>query len=281
MDNTTRQLILSYLADIRDRYSACKLRLDKLEGFSEKRLKITRDKYGREYYYIFEPEYKRFIYSGSAEKDEIRNIKEAHFLTHLANELEREIRIFERTLQQSRAVESHDIDMRLKKAYRGAQVSITGNTSEAAVKWKESMEHYKSTFEPFRPEELIHKTRDGTYVRSKSEALIYNYFLDIGVVFVYELPLRIDYYGKKTLLLPDFTILSEIDFKTVKYLEQQGLMNDPKYRNKFNDSVFKYWINGYIPERDVFFTFDLPNGGFDDSPVRNIIRTYIRPFNNN
>ena len=102
------------------------------------------------------------------------------------------------------------------------------------------------------------------------------YLLELGVTFVYELPLRIKIGDKDGLLLPDFTILSERDYKTVLYLEHQGMMSVSKYRTKFNDTVYKYWLNNYLPERDVFFTFDSPNGGFDDTPVRSIVQMYIK-----
>ena len=113
-------------------------------------------------------------------------------------------------------------------------------------------------------------------VRSKSEALIYNYFLDLGITFIYELPLEIKYGYKGRLLLPDFTIHSEIDLRRIIYLEHQGMMSNTQYRSKFNETIYKYWLNNYIPERDVFFTFDLPNGGFDDTPVKSIINRHIR-----
>ena len=138
------------------------------------------------------------------------------------------------------------------------------------------MENYKASFPPYRPQELIHPTHDGTMVRSKSEALIYNYLLDMGVTFIYELPLRITYNGKQSLLLPDFTILSEDDYKTVIFIEHQGMMSTPFYRDKFNESVYKYWLNNYIAERDVFFTFDSPNGTLDDRPIRDIIFRRVR-----
>ena len=57
-------------------------------------------------------------------------------------------------------------------------------------------------------------------------------------------------------------------------------MDSNNYRNKFNESVYKYWSNNYIPECDVFFTFDLPNGGFDDSPIKSIVDRHIRPNHN-
>ena len=277
MDNAVRHCLNSYLKEISDRYDTEKTRMEYLSEYTSKRLKVTTDKAGREYYYIFDPEKAAFKYAGTCNDEEVRKIKQAHFLKLMTIELLREKQLIENILRKTRGTGYTDIDEKLRKAYKGAQISNIGCGSAKAAEWKQSMEQYKSTFPPFRPEELIVTTRDGTRVRSRGEALIYNYLLDIGITFVYELPLRINYDGKRSLLLPDFTILSEVDFETVIYIEHQGMMNTPKYRNKFNDAVFKYWLNNYIPERDVFFTFDLPNGGFDDAPVKDIVRRHIRP----
>ena len=278
MDRATRHCLQSYLDDITNRYNTEKARLEQLNDYSAKRLKVTHDKDGRSYYSIYDPEKNAFVYAGKCRNEEIAKIKQAHYLKLMVDELRRERLLIERTISMSHDLDHEAIEKKMKKAYRGSFIPGTMLSAGKESEWKESMDQYKANFEPFMPEELIHRTRDGTYVRSKSEALIYNDLLELGVTFIYELPLRITYYHKKTLLLPDFTILSEIDFESVIYIEHQGMMNTPSYRNKFNESVYKYWLNGYLPERDVFFTFDSPNGGFDDTPVKSIIRKHVKPL---
>ena len=278
MRKSSRIELQTYMQDLREQLARQRNQLSQIENNVSKKLKMRCHSNGRNYYFIRDTPGEKYIYAGKSSNPKVRSIQEAHFLHRSVCELEREIRIIEKMLEQSRYEGYESVDRMLSPAYRGA-VPTAIDQASAAVEWKRSMEAYKKTFPPFRPEELIHKTRDGTYVRSKGEALIYNYLLDIGVVFVYELPLRIRLGSKNSLLLPDFTLLSEIDYKTVIYIEHQGMMSTPKYREKFNDSVYKYWLNGYLPERDVFFTFDLPNGGFDDRPISNIIRHSVRPYN--
>ena len=70
-------------------------------------------------------------------------------------------------------------------------------------------------------------------------------------------------------------ILTDIRTASVVYIEHQGMMSIPKYRNKFNETVFKYWSNDLMPERDVFFTFDSPDGGFDDTPIKDIVTNKV------
>ena len=277
MNSRCRYELIVYLKEIKSRYKNEIAKLEQLKEFSARKLRLTHDRDGKEYYYILDPEKKKYRYLGNSLNKDVQKIKEAHYLQLSVRELQREIRLIENVLSWSRCVDYEDINRKLSHAYKWSNVSFSTNVSTAAREWKLSMEEYKKTIPVYKPEELIHKTRDGTYVRSKGEALIYNYLLDIGATFVYELPLKIRLGHKVFHIWPDFTILSEIDYETVIYIEHQGKMNDAGYREQFKERVYRYWINNYLPERDVFFTFDLPNGGFDDAPISSIIQRFIRP----
>lgn len=276
MDNIIRSMLSSYLKDLRIRCKNEERRLDRLAGYETKRLRLTRTYNSTNYYSVFIPEQGSYRYLGSERNNEVCKIKEAHYLKCSVSDLTSEIHQVEQFLYKSKGISYDDINARLPKVYRNACVSYAKSSLDMARDWKENMERYKASFPPYRPEELIHRTHDNTLVRSKGEALIYNYLLELGVTFVYELPLTIKMGDKNGLLLPDFSMLSERDYKTVFYLEHQGMMNVPKYRAKFNDTLYKYWLNNYMPERDVFFTFDSPNGAFDDTPVRSIVQRYIK-----
>ena len=280
MNKKLRYDLSSHLEELRNQYEKQSKQFQQLEEFSTRHLKARYRSNGYSYFYVFNPNKSKYSYLGTINSEEVCKIKKAHFLKLSTSSLQKEIKLIETFLNKSGDVDFEAINNKLSKVYRIAAPINHISESDLASKWKDNMEEYKATFPPFRPEELIHRTQDGQYVRSKGEALIYNYLLYLGVVFVYELPLVIRKGFKDSLLLPDFTILSEIDCKSVIYIEHQGKMDSNNYRNKFNESVYKYWSNNYIPERDVFFTFDLPNGGFDDSPIKSIVDRHIRPNHN-
>ena len=274
MDIALKGEIAEYRHELCERLERESRRLKQLDGYGSRKLKIMQ-KEKKRYYSTVEFDGK-VVYLGNDDNREVKKIKEAHFLQASLKELKHEITLLDQLLCKSRDISYGSINNSLRKAYRGAEVQSLQNKSDIAREWKAFAEYEKSLHPPFMPERLIHKTHDGTMVRSKSEALIYNTLLELGVTFVYELPIRIRVGNKDFWLLPDFTILSERDYKTVIYLEHQGMMSTQQYRDKFNDTVYKYWTNGYLPERDVFFTFDLPNGGFDDVPIKDIIHRHIR-----
>lgn len=276
MDRNTRYTLTSYLGEIKSRCNREQQRLSQLSGYENKRLKVTKSRSGNIYYYIYSPDSDRYVYSRKSDSPEVLKIKEAHYLDRSVKELRREIKMIENVLRSCKGISYADINMKLGKAYKDAKVAQPTAHSLQLSNWKKEMESVKASYPPYRPHELIQPTNDGTMVRSKSEAFIYNYLLDQGITFIYELPLKIKHWYKGDMLLPDFTIHSEIDMQKIIYLEHQGMMDSESYRQKYVNSVCKYWLNGYIPERDVFFTFDLPNGGFDGTPVKNIIRQHIR-----
>ena len=74
-------------------------------------------------------------------------------------------------------------------------------------------------------------TLKGDYVRSKAEVIIANELYHANVFYVYEKPLT--FAGCKYTLLPDFTLRTPKTGKTV-YWEHCGLMDDDKYRSKWD-----------------------------------------------
>jgi hypothetical protein len=110
-------------------------------------------------------------------------------------------------------------------------------------------------------------------VRSKSEASIYNLLLRMGITFVYELPTK----TRTKTRFPDFSILSEVDYKTVILIEHQGMMGETEYKERFNDRVYDYLRAGYISCINIFYTFDSIDGSVNTNPILDIINLKIRP----
>ena len=89
---------------------------------------------------------------------------------------------------------------------------------------------------------------------------------------MYELPLK----GPNRTFYPDFTILSEIDYKTEVRIEHQGMYDKDDYRDRSEAREYDYWSNGFLPARDVYFTFDDNKGGFDIGPILEILKSRVR-----
>jgi hypothetical protein len=95
---------------------------------------------------------------------------------------------------------------------------------------------------PYRPEGLIHRTTDGTGVRSKSEVIVYDVLDALGLSVQYEEPL----FGKsgdpRDFRLPDFTVHER---GRTWYWEHLGMLETAKYRDDWADKIRWYQANGY------------------------------------
>lgn len=90
---------------------------------------------------------------------------------------------------------------------------------------------------------LIHMTRKGIAVRSKSEVIIADLLYSKGIDFEYERPLDLD--GDRK--LPDFTI-ADSDTGETFYWEHLGMLQRPSYRRKWEAKQAWYTAHGILDE---------------------------------
>lgn len=268
------QKVLNSLIQIQERQNA---RLKELEEYGGLNLKVDGISAGRAYYSVSKTNASRgtrkYKYLGKEPNDTVRRVKEVKHLEKALKILGKNIYVLEKVIAEVKPVDRDSVDQMLPAVYRKAVLAAPAQKDPRAVHWKKQAEAYKATFEPYHPEELIHPTDDGTMVRSKSEALIYNFLLRLGITFVYELPVK----TRTRTRFPDFTLLSEVDYKTVILIEHQGMMNEPEYRDRFRDRVYDYLKANYISGINIYYTFDSIDGSVNMMPILDIIKLKIRP----
>lgn len=115
----------------------------------------------------------------------------------------------------------------------------------------------------FLQEGLIHRTKNGRAVRSKSEVIIGNELTNADILWEYEVPLTLD--GRTR--YPDFTIEDDVSGRTY-YWEHLGLLHRDDYKQGWEVKLAWYEKNGVLrPETGagekgtLIITRDQPNGG--------------------
>lgn len=266
--------ILHYLTDIEKQQS---MRLSSLKKYDDLLLKEQKRSSGKAYYSSYKGAGAdgkiRYKYLGDTANKDVLGIKEVHHLRKSLSILGKNIDLLKYILKTLEDVSTEHVNEKLPAVYRTSDFRQEMSLNRIAAEWKKSREAYKATFPPYRPEELTVPTYDSKMVRSKSEALIYNFFLGLGLTFVYELPLE----TKVRTFYPDFTILSEIDYRSIYRIEHQGMMDDEGYSERFKLKVTDYLRAGYVQGINIFYTFDFYEGGVDVEPIMDIIRLKIRP----
>lgn len=271
MENKLLIDINHYLGQLKKIHDSQQLRLSELTDYSQMLLKPVLKRNGNVYYGAYKSGEKKIRYVGNNSNPEVALIRESRYLSQSIKTIEFDIALIDGFLAKYESISFGSVNMKLPKTYRSESFR-TEIRNNVAKEWKQQAEAYKATFKPFKPEELIHRTIDGNMVRSKSEALIYNCLLESGYTFVYELPVE----GLSRFFYPDFTILSEIDYKTEIRIEHQGMYSKNDYRDRSEAREYDYWSNGFLPARDVYFTFDDYRGGFDIGPILEILKSRVR-----
>jgi hypothetical protein len=94
----------------------------------------------------------------------------------------------------------------------------------------------------YRPEGLIHRTSDGTAVRSKSEVIVYDVLATLGLSIKYEEQLRNKDGNELDFRLPDFTIYHQ---GKTWYWEHLGMLDKASYRSDWKEKQNWYKRNNY------------------------------------
>ncbi|MCR5060426.1 MAG: hypothetical protein K6A80_05255 [Saccharofermentans sp.] len=112
---------------------------------------------------------------------------------------------------------------------------------------------------------------EGTRFRSKSELSIAQLLSGIGLKYIYEPEYALT---DKLSIYPDFVVdVPEIDRCFV--IEHFGMMSDGSYQSDAEWKMHKYLDNGFLPGRDILFTYEANQFPLDIDVVRQQINALI------
>ena len=130
--------------------------------------------------------------------------------------------------------------------------------------------------EPFTPnpyyeEHRIYQTRNGEFVRSKSEVLIADMYFEMGIPYKYEAPLRLRY-GK--LKYPDFTLLNTGTNQLI-YHEHLGCLDDSDYLQSNLNKIYDYLQNDIFIGNNLIITFESESCPLDIPQIKKLVRSLL------
>lgn len=130
--------------------------------------------------------------------------------------------------------------------------------------------HFQPNQNKTYPQQLIHKTSTGEYVRSKSEAFILTYLHMNHIPFRYECELQLG----TAFFYPDFTIRHP---KTgeMYYWEHFGMMDNREYAKKNYAKLETYQAYGIIPSINLITTFETQDHPLSLEVIEKLIKHYF------
>jgi hypothetical protein len=118
-------------------------------------------------------------------------------------------------------------------------------------------------------EHLIHRTRKGTMVRSKSEVIVADILTSLGISYEYEQKLSAKT-DPNDFKLPDFTVSYEGD---TFYWEHLGMLSVPSYKEAWERKQQWYKDNAFLDR--VITSKDGADGSIDAAEIERIARKKI------
>ena len=150
----------------------------------------------------------------------------------------------------------------------------SGEYSDIAQRYTDLFEAPKivEINDKYYEENLIHKTKNGIMVRSKSEVVIANMLCDNGIEdFLYEAKLELGDSYK----LPDFTF-KDAASGTYIIWEHLGMLGNEEYRKAWEEKKKLYATFGFTEENgNLIVTSDSLDGGIDSQVIQEKIEEFL------
>lgn len=217
---------------------------------------------GNRYYYIRKRGECGMHYVPKDKHREINRIRRERFAAEAKELLIRNIELQKKFIDKYKPTDFASINERLPKAYRYYEDEDTPLRRRDVVQSEN----------PYKREELIHKTTFGLMVRTRVECMISEVLENAGMEFYYEKALKIiDENGRKKVIYPDFTIILKNGEKI--YWEHKGMYGDEKYFERDQRKMWLYYKNGIYEPKNLIVTMDGPDGAIDIESVKRIILT--------
>ena len=182
---------------------------------------------------------------------------------HFLNEAQKELTALEKTLSK---LTRNNADLVYQKLSPGRKKLVDPYILPDEIYIEEWLsEPFKPN--PYMPESRIYDTKRGDMVRSKSEAIIADMLLDLGIPYHYEKPIRLKGGANR---YPDFTLL-KVAAREEIYLEHFGLLDDEDYRNACLIKIGEFRQNGIYPGKNLLFTYETTDFPLDIKGFRKML----------
>ena len=228
------------------------------------RLRVSQTRNQIRYYHIESDNNHQGTYIPKSERDLAESLAQKEyneqFLRYAHTELsrlERCIRLFSET---NADLAYQNLDPRRRRLVEPYIIP----DDEYAANWQSQTFKTNS----FMPEAKIYDTKNGEKVRSKSEAILADLFMEYGIPYHYEQAL---YLKDKSVRYPDFTLL-KIATREEIYLEHFGLLDDDEYRYKCLEKLDEYRHNGIYPGKNLLITYESEEFPLDIKGIRKMIK---------
>ncbi|WP_425754967.1 hypothetical protein ACPW7J_08400 [Ihubacter sp. rT4E-8] len=235
-----------------------------LKDLPEGKLSVNMVK-GKPYYFRLLNGKKTYL--GNGDNEVVQALQKRYFLEESLKRMECNQILLDQLAKGYCEADVQDLILQAPKAYRQMPLDSFHLSETDFSGWGSSSYERNLKY----PENLVHRTLKGDFVRSKSEAIISNLLFTKEIEYRYEELITI--HGKS--ISPDFRIAVKSENR-IKLLEHFGMIGNPNY---LEDAMWKikfYLENGLKPWEDVIFTFEDIHGNINTQLIDEILESFCR-----
>ena len=210
-------------------------------------------------------------YIGNEQHTTVQRIQRLRATRVLISLLESNIAVLKHFQDNYIDITTEEIRKRLPKCYVPANLREAELSLDTAQKLYLKLLKLKVSRPVKYPEQRTVSTIDGTLVRSRIEAIIYDHLVSAGLLVIYEFPIIIE--GR--IVYPDFLSLHPLTGK-LYILEHLGYWyHDAKgagYRSNFCIKTIELASLGFVLGKNILTTFEDGSGTIDTEKIDKMIQ---------
>ncbi|MBQ3795241.1 MAG: hypothetical protein II842_02975 [Butyrivibrio sp.] len=219
-------------------------------------------------------------YIPTYEKDKIKALVQREYDRNIKKELESSRNKLQKFLK---SYDINNIDAAYENLHQGRKSLITPIIPSQAMKIEEWYRNNPGNNNPFE-KDVAFTTKRGETVRSKSEKILADAFLDYGIPYQYEPCYELannffeenlyNSWGYVKRKYPDFVLLNVRKDKTI-YWEHLGLIGELDYATRNFEKLMDYEKNGLILGDNLIVTLETLERPLDIKVVEEKIRLFL------
>lgn len=259
MEYLIKNIVLKELERQKQMKRTYERRRSKVQSFETDRLELN-IKNGQTYYYSRKGKERKYL--GNHSNETVMAIQEFQLCNTMLDILDNNIRALENLIDDFHWISLDIIQQKLPKVYQPKTINNNFIDQRFCSQWIREMTRIKNAYPIEHPENLKTTTCNGTKVRSRVEAMLYDMFVAMGFLVIYEFPIWID----GVCYRPDFTLLHPF-LHRIYLWEHLGMWyhesEKRNYRRSFLHKTEEYEKIGFYLGNNLLTSYELANGGIN------------------
>ena len=224
------------------------------------------------FYHVTDPKKANGLYIPRSEEALAARLAQKEYDTAAVAELERQLEMLNRLIMNYNPLALDDTFANLSDCRRQLVTPVRLTDAEYAKRWL-AVPFKGKSFSDGLPE---YATARGETVRSKSEVIIADTLLRMGIPYRYEFPLKLKMPQEKSaMFFPDFTCLNLRTREEILW-EHFGMMDTPDYVHNAMEKLDIYERNGIFPGKRLIISRETAEKPLNVKTIQNLVEEYLR-----